>query len=145
MPMIAGTLALAAEALFAGGALHITLAEQPARLGLDDSAMLAQWKPSFERAQRMAIPLAILGLGLGLFAWWKSGNLAWVTGAFLVGLNIPFTLIAIKPTNDVLLATTAARAGPDSRALIAKWGRLHAIRVVLALAATAAFIWASVK
>ena len=72
--MLAGILALVAVALFAGGALHVTLSEQPARLGLSDQAMLAQWKPSFTRAQRMAAPLAILGFVLGLGAWWQTGR-----------------------------------------------------------------------
>ena len=141
--MLAGLLALVAAALFAGGALHVTLSEQPARLGLNDQAMLAQWKPSFSRAQKMAAPLAILGFALGLFAWWQTGRFVWAVGAILVGANVPFTLIAIMPTNNLLLATTPADAGAGSRALIVKWGQLHAVRTVLALIATAVFVWAS--
>jgi hypothetical protein len=70
--MLAGLMALVAAALFAGGALHVSLSEHRARLGLNDQAMLAQWKPSFSRAQRIAAPLAILGFGLGLLAWWQT-------------------------------------------------------------------------
>ncbi|MGH6797878.1 MAG: DUF1772 domain-containing protein, partial [Roseiarcus sp.] len=119
---------MVAAALFAGAALHVTLSEQPARLGLNDQAMLAQWKPSFSRAQRMAAPLAILGFLFGLLAWWQTGKPVWAVGAILVGANVPFTLIAIMPTNNLLLATAPSDAGAGARALIEKWGRLHAVR-----------------
>jgi hypothetical protein len=141
--MLAGHLALIAAALFAGGGLHITLAEQPARLRLDDQAMLAEWKPSFTFAQRIAAPLAILGSGLGLIAWWMTGRAHWSAGAFLLGAVVPYTLIRIKPINDQLLAIATPEAGPTSRALIVRWGQLHNVRVVVALVAIACFVWAS--
>ena len=140
--MILGIIALVAMTLFAGGALHVTVSEHPARMSLPDQAKLLQWKGSFTRALRMAPPLALLGLVFGLWAWWQTGNIFWMGGALVAGINVPFTLLVIEPTNRRLLAMDDSQAGPASSALIARWGRLHGIRTGLALAATAIMAWA---
>lgn len=138
--MLAGLLALIVAALFTGAALYINVAEQPARLILDDRALLAQWKPSYKRGFAMQAPLAIIGCLLGLLAWWLTGKLVFVIGALLMVANWPFTLFAIMPVNSALTATEPADAGPASRALIEKWSGLHAVRTGLGALAVIAFL-----
>jgi predicted acyltransferase len=137
-----GQLALVAAALFTGAALYINVAEQPARLLLEDRALLTEWKPSYKRGLAMQAPLAIIGFLLGLVAWWLTGSWQWVVGAVLMVANWPYTMFVIMPTNNELMKMEPSSSKGRSRALIEKWGRLHAGRSALGVLATVAFLWA---
>ena len=141
--MITGQLALISAALFAGAAIYINFAEQPARLALDDRSLLMDWKPAYKRGTAMQAPLAVVGFTLGAISWWQSGDLRWMLGAMLMVANWPVTFFAIIPINNKLIALDPQMAGPQSRAMIESWGSLHAIRTGLGLAATMAFVWAT--
>jgi hypothetical protein len=140
--MMFGHLALIAAAIFAGAALYVSVVEQPARLLLDDRALLTEWQPSYKRGAAMQAPLALLGCLLGVIAWWQTSHLGFLVGAIAMIAPWPWTLIGIKPTNDALLATGSDQAGPQTRALVVKWGGLHGVRTALGALATAAFLWA---
>lgn len=142
--MLVGLLALTVAAIFTGAAFYINVAEQPARLGLNDRAALQEWKPSYKAGFAMQATLAVVGFVLGVFQWLISGELTWLLGALLLVANWPFTLLAIMPTNNALMATPLDAAGNRSRALLERWGRLHAVRTALGAAATAVFIWAMI-
>jgi Anthrone oxygenase len=141
--MTSGLLALIAAAVFTGAAIYVNVAEQPARLSLDDRALLTEWKPSYKRGAAMQAPLALVGFVLGLIAWWQTSHPGFLAGAIAMIAPWPWTLVGIKPTNDALLATDPDKAGPQSRALIVKWGALHSVRTALGALATLGFLWAS--
>ena len=140
--MLVGHLALTSAALFAGAALYINVAEHSARLGLDDKAMLAQWKPSYARAYNLQSALAATSGVLGLSAGWLTGDLRWLVGAVFILANWPYTLLGIAPTNNKLNAIAANEAGPSARSLMETWGHLHAVRTALGLTATVGYLWA---
>ena len=140
--MTFGLLAMIASAIFCGAALYVNVAEQPARLSLDDRALLAEWKPSYKRGAAMQAPLALVGFLLGMLAWWQTAHPGFLIGAIAMIAPWPWTLIGIKPTNDALLATDPDKAGPKTRALIVRWGAIHGVRTALGALATVAFLWA---
>jgi len=140
--MVIGPLALTAAATFFGAAIYVNVAEQPARLTLEDRALVTEWKPSYKRGAAMQAPLALLGFALGMIAWWQNSHPGFLIGAIAIIAPWPWTLVVIKPVNDALLATDPEKAGPQSRALIVKWGALHAVRTALAALAVLSLLWA---
>lgn len=141
--MLAGHLALVIAALFTGAATYINIAEHPARLRLTDAALLAEWQPAYNRGYAMQASLAIIGFLLGMLAWWLTGNWGWALGAIVLVANWPYTLFAMLPTNNKLMAIEPASAGPETRKMIVTWGGLHAVRSALGAVATLVFLWAS--
>ncbi|MGO9702918.1 MAG: DUF1772 domain-containing protein [Xanthobacteraceae bacterium] len=140
--MLFGQITLVLVCLFAGAALYISVAEQPARLSLDDRSLLAEWRLSYRRAAKTQAGLVVLSGALGLAAAWLTHDWRWIVGAALILINGPYTLLGIMPTNKLLQATAAERADDASRAMIKRWGRLHAGRTALGFAAILADLWA---
>ncbi|MER8368495.1 DUF1772 domain-containing protein [Mesorhizobium sp. M1378] len=141
--MLAGLLALTVAAVFAGAAIYVSVAEQPARLRLDDKALLQEWQPSYKRGAAMQASIAVIACILGLVAWWLTGNLAYLVGAVLIILPWPWTLLVMMPANRLLEAMDANTVNHEARTLIVKWGNLHMVRIGLGVLATLAFLWAS--
>jgi hypothetical protein len=142
--MLAGQIALVLAAVFSGAAAYVTFVEQPARLGLDDLGLLLEWKTAYKRGFVMQGSLALAGFLFGLLAAFQTGDWFWFLGAIILVANWPYTLWMIMPTNNQLMAMEPDDAGPLSRVLIERWGRLHARRTMLGIVATLVFLRASI-
>lgn len=134
--------ALVFATLFAGAALYISLVEHPARLGLADGPLLAQWQPSYKRALPIQSGLAVAGGVAGLIAGYLSADWRWYAGSVMLLANWPFTLFAIMPVNKRLMAMSERDAGPESRAMLVQWGTLHNVRSALGAGTMLIFAWA---
>lgn len=127
--------------LFAGAALYINVAEHPARMGLETRSAALQWAPSYHRATLMQVPLALLSCLGGAAAWLMGAGIGWLVAAGLIGAVVPFTLIVIMPTNHKLLAPGRDLASVDTRALLERWGILHAVRTTLSVLSALLYTW----
>jgi hypothetical protein len=134
--------ALTTAAAFAGAAIYLSVAEQPARLGLDNTALLAEWKPSYTRGFAIQASLALASALFGILAFWLTRDWRWLAGGLLIFANWPYTLIVILPVNKRIEATPPDTANAETRSLIERWGTLHAGRSALGAAATLVYLWA---
>lgn len=126
--------------LFCGAAIYINLAEHPARMGCDTKTAATVWAPSYKRATLMQASLAILGFLAGVAVWSLGGGTMWLVGAVLIGLVVPFTLVVIAPTNNRLLEAGRDLSSNETRMLLEKWGKLHAVRSLLSLLASIVYV-----
>lgn len=140
--MLTGLLALTTAALFAGAAIYVNVAEQPARLDLAPASLIAEWQSSYPRAAIMQAGLAIVSCVLGLLAFLFTYDWRWLLGAALIIAPWPYTMFIMMPTNKILKSTAPAAANEDTHNLVRQWGLLHIIRTLLGFAAVAAYLWA---
>jgi hypothetical protein len=126
--------------LFAGAAIYISLVEHPARMGCDTKTAATVWAPSYKKATLMQAPLAVLSFLVGVGAWLLGGGVLWLIGAVLIGLVVPFTFIAVMPTNNQLLAPGRDLSSAETRSLLEKWGRLHGVRSLLSFLASIVYL-----
>jgi hypothetical protein len=89
----------------------------------------------------MQAPLALSGFVAGAVVWLMGGGAGWLVAAVLIGAVVPFTFIVIMPTNHKLLAPGRDLGSSETRALLERWGELHAVRTALSLLAAASCIW----
>jgi hypothetical protein len=85
----------------------------------------------------MQAPLALIGSFLALLSWVLQKSSAWLVGGLLLFSVVPFTLLAILPTNRLLEGDHLDLSPPEAERLLHRWGRLHAVR---SLASFLAFI-----
>ena len=90
-------------------AIYITLIEHPARMQCGVEIAATEFEPSYRRATVMQATCAALGLASSVAAWVAGASLWWLVAGVLLGSVLPFTLIAIMPTNKRLLSPTFDR------------------------------------
>ena len=123
--------ALLCTGLFTGAALYVSLVEHPARLECGPALAIAQFGPSYRRGAVMQASLAGGGCLAAVAAWIQGSPTPLLVAGVLLGALIPFTLIVILPTNKRLLDPRLDRTAPEATAMLARWGRLHAVRSVV--------------
>jgi len=131
MRLLAEFVSVLACALFTGAAVYISLVEHPARMECGVEIAATEFPPSYRRATILQASLAALGFVASITAWLAGATFWWVVAGALLGSVIPFTLLVILPTNKQLLSRELNRGSDEAGRLLARWGRLHAVRSVL--------------
>ena len=138
--MLAGLIATLASGLFTGASVHINLVEHPARLQTGTRPALQEFAPSYKRATVTQVSFAVTGFLGSLLAWRARSDARWLLGGGLLVSVIPFTAVAILPTNKRLLDPATADDPELAGRLLTRWGRLHAVRSALSLASLLLFL-----
>ena len=138
---LAELLATLSSGLFAGASVYINLVEHPARMEAGTNLALTEFAPSYHRATVTQVSLASGGFLSALVAWRLRPDSRWLIGGGLLVSVIPFTAVAILPTNKQLLDPATANDLELAERLLTRWGRLHAVRSVLSLASLLTFLF----
>jgi hypothetical protein len=138
--MMLEMLATLAAGLFSGASIYINWVEHPARMQCGTAPAVAEWAPSYKRATVMQASLAATGFLSATGAWLLGAGGTWLVGGILLGLVVPFTLIVILPTNRKLLSPDLVKESPDTRRLLDRWARLHAVRSLLSFSSFVVFL-----
>jgi hypothetical protein len=125
---------LLAAGLFAGGALYVSVAEHPGRVAAGADVALVQFAHSYKRAAPLQGGMAVIALILGVIAAFASGSWEWALAGGCVGAAVPITLVMIAPLNERLTRAPAGLADAELQTMLARWGRLHALRTALGVA-----------
>jgi uncharacterized membrane protein len=137
---LAELIATLSSGLFTGASVYINLVEHPARVQAGTHVALAEFAPSYKRATVTQVFLAIAGFLSALVAWRSGSDARWLVGGGLLVSVIPFTAVAILPTNKRLLDPDTANDLDLAEKLLTRWGRLHSVRSVLSLASMLMFL-----
>jgi len=144
MRQIAEFVAVLSCSLFTGAAVYVTFIEHPARMQCGVELAATEFAPSYRRATVMQAACAAVGLLASFAAWLAGSGFWWLIAGVLLGSVIPFTLIVILPTNKRLLSPALDRGSAEAERLLARWGRLHAVRSVLSGLALLLFLYLAI-
>ena len=139
--MIWGTFALAFAAAFTGASFYVNWVEQPARLKLDDAALLSEWGPSDSRGVSLLIALALVAAIAGFIAYFGSEDVRWAFGAIVMILSWPYAFFFMSPLDNQIRSLRGGEVAA-ARALVRQWGIVESGMTAMGLAAVFIFLWA---
>jgi len=143
-------------ALFAGSAVYGSLVHHPAILeNINDLDAVEQFVFMFKRAKPSQVVYILTAVTCNSFVYYMKGNKNCMYSAALL-LSVPaYTMITMKPTNNALneipekfMRSDRSPEAKESilkgaRSLLNKWGKLHAVRSIIGVAAVSLLIYKS--
>ena len=139
--MISQAFALIFAAAFVGAAFYVNWVEQPARLALDEEALLKEWAPSDSRGMGLLAALAVVAAISGFVSYFESQDVRWAIGALIIIASWPYTYFVMEPLNNQILSLRG-RDVAAARALIRQWGVVESGLTAIGVVAVIIFLWA---
>ncbi|HTZ66680.1 MAG TPA: DUF1772 domain-containing protein [Roseiarcus sp.] len=136
-----GMLALAFAAAFTGASFYVNWVEQPARLKLDDEALLSEWGPSDSRGVSLLAVFALLAAIAGLIAYFESQDVRWAFGALLIIASWIYAYFVMAPLDNQIRSLRGGEVAA-ARALVRQWGIVESGLTAIGAAAVLMFLWA---
>jgi hypothetical protein len=138
--MVWGAFALAFAAAFTGASFYVNWVEQPARLALDEQALLNEWRPSDSRGVALLAALALVAAIAGLIAYFEYQDVRWAFGALIIICSWPYTFFVMEPLSNQILSLRG-RDVAAARVLIRQWGIVESGLTAIGLVAVLIFLW----
>jgi hypothetical protein len=142
--MIWGTFALAFAAAFTGASFYVNWVEQPARLKLDDAALLSEWGPSDSRGVALLAALALAAAIVGFIAYFDTQDVRFAFGALLIIASWLYAFFVMSPLDNQIRSLRGGDVAA-ARALVRQWGVVESGLTAIGAAAVVIFLWAHLR
>lgn len=130
--------------LFAGSALYVGFVDPCVRDShKDQREQLTHWSAMYNQSKIPMAALATLSTLFGANAYRITKEPMWIYGTLAIFAVLPFTFLAIMPTNRRLAEDlSTARTGSSSQSVadrLGQWVWKHRVRALLAVTAAVLF------
>jgi hypothetical protein len=139
--MIWGTFALAFAAAFTGASFYVNWVEQPARLKLDEEALLSEWGPSDSRGVSFLAGVALVAAILGFIAYFDTQDIRFAFGALIIIASWLYAFFVMSPLDNQIRSLRGGDVAA-ARALVRQWGIVESGLTAIGAASVIIFLWA---
>jgi hypothetical protein len=139
--MIWGTFALTLAAAFTGASFYVNWVEQPARLQLDEEALLSEWGPSDSRGVSLLATIALVSAIAGFIAYFETQDVRWAFGALMIIASWPYAYFVMSPLDNQIRSLRGGEVAA-ARALVRQWGIVESGLTAIGLVSVLIFFWA---
>jgi hypothetical protein len=142
--MIWGTFALAFAAAFTGASFYVNWVEQPARLKLDEEALLSEWGPSDSRGVSFLAGVALAAAILGFVAYFDTQDIRFAFGALIIIASWLYAFFVMSPLDNQIRSLRGGDVAA-ARALVRQWGLVESGLTAIGAASVILFLWAHLR
>ncbi|MCY6383352.1 DUF1772 domain-containing protein [Hoeflea prorocentri] len=119
-------------AMVFGYGMSASAVSYPAMMASSRETAVGYFKPFFHKSNHLQLGLSIAVLLVSLAVSYLSRNWWWFTGAVILQVSGPYTIIVLMPVNRRIMAEGADIHSDQMSDDLGRWGRLHLPRTLIA-------------